>query len=74
MNGRGHDVRGTLPRNLNDVLAEIGLDRLDAGSLERRIEMNLFGGHRFAFDGPPHARLFQDLDDDLTGILAIGGK
>ena len=44
---RRHDhVRGRLPGELNDPLAEIGLADFDAGFLEERIEVNLLRRHR----------------------------
>ena len=39
---------GGSPRELDDVFAEVGLDRLDAGRLERIVEGDLLGDHRLA--------------------------
>ena len=50
VNRRRDDVRRPMPGKLNDVFAEVGFDRFDAGRFERVIEMNLLAGHRLRFD------------------------
>ncbi len=48
---RGHDdVRRRFVRELDDPLAEIGLDGREAFGFERRVEMNLFGRHALRLD------------------------
>ena len=42
------DVRGRLVAQLDDVFAEISLDRRDAGRLQRLVEADLLGDHRLA--------------------------
>ena len=47
---RRDDVRRRLLRQLDDVLAQVGLDRRDAGSLERLVQPRLLRHHRFRLD------------------------
>ena len=74
VNRRRHQVRRSLASDLNNVFAEIGLDRLDTGGLESRIEVDLFGSHRLAFHDALCAAVAQDADDDLAGVDAVGGE
>ena len=73
MQGRRNQVAGPLSGHLDDVFAKIGFNRLDAGGLERRVQVNFLGSHRLAFHHPPCARLLQNVDDDATGVGAVGG-
>ncbi len=74
---------------LNDVFAEIGLDRLDSGGFECVIEVDFLAGHRFRLDdewppltGPhrlgrsltvPFEPLANQIDDNSAGFRAIVG-
>ena len=42
VDGRHHQVAGTFPRQLDDALAQIGLDHLDVELLEGLVEVDLF--------------------------------
>ena len=44
---------GASPASLHDELAEVGLDDLDAGSLEALVQVDLLGRHRLALDRHP---------------------
>jgi hypothetical protein len=46
---RGNDVHRMLAGELEDVLAEIGLDDFDACGFERRVQLDLLGEHRLPF-------------------------
>ena len=84
----GHDnVAGLLPLQLDDALAEVGLDDLDAACLEVGVHLALLGEHRLRLHHLPNAVLLENLIDDfieLPGILrpvddaavllGIGGK
>ena len=68
MNGRRDNVARVLAAQLDDVFAEIGLDRLDAGGFEEVVELDLLGEHRFALGhraGVVHAA---DVEDDAAGL------
>src|SRR5262245_58440066 len=63
------DVRGRLPGELQDVLAEVRLHYLDAGPLQRMVEVAFLGDHglglhRFARAVPPG-----DLAHDAVYVL-----
>ena len=55
VHGRGDDVARQLVAELDDVLAEVGLDRHDARALEMAVEADLLGDHRLAFGDRPGA-------------------
>ena len=67
------NVIRSLFAELNDELAQIGLDHLKAGLLERFVQVNLLGGHGLGFDN--RARLFfaDDAKDDVARLLAGAG-
>ena len=50
---RGDDVRRRLPCELDDELAEVGLDDLSAVGFEDLVEMDLLAGHRLALGHDP---------------------
>ena len=64
MDRRRDDVRGRLVAKLDDVFAEIGLDRLDAGGLERLVEADLLGDHRLAFGDALGAARLAEVEED----------
>ena len=51
MNGGRDDVRRSFVRELDDVLAEIGLHRRHAGLLERLVQVDFFRRHRLRLHG-----------------------
>ena len=59
---RRDDVRRAVVRQLHDVLAEVGLDHLEAGVLERLVEVRFLRGHRLALRDPPDAGPGRDVD------------
>ncbi len=73
MHRRRDQVRRPFAGQLDDELAEIGLRDLDARRLERRVEMDLLGGHRFRFDRPLAVRFLRDVDDDAACFLGVAG-
>src|SRR5579864_3007323 len=71
MDGGRDDMRGAFAAQLDDVLAEVGLDHLKAGLLEGRVECKFFRGHRLALDnafGAAFAGDFQDIVARLGGV------
>ena len=50
---RGDDVRRRLPCELDDELAEVGLDDLSTVGFEHLVEMDLLAGHRLALGHDP---------------------
>src|SRR5713226_4543102 len=65
------DVRGTFAAQLDDIFAEVGLDDVEAGLLEGRVEREFFSGHRLALDhafGAAFAGDFQNIVARLGGI------
>ena len=73
MDGRGDDVRRRLVGQLDDVLAEVGLDDLDAGGFEGAVEVHLLGGHRLRLDDEAHAFGPGDADDRPADLFGPGG-
>ncbi len=67
---RRDDVARRLLPKLDDVFAEIGLDRHDAVRFEKRIEPDLLGDHGFALGHGLRARLAQNAKDDLARLTA----
>ena len=54
--------------DLQDVLAEIGLDDRQPRGLDRVIERRFFGNHRFRLDDLRHAMLRGDLQDQRVDV------
>jgi hypothetical protein len=71
MHRRGDDVRRRFAGQLDNVLAEIGLDRLDAGSGQRFIELRLFREHRLRLGRLGHAMAARHVDHQIANLLAI---
>ena len=71
VHGRRDDVARRLVAELDDVFAEIGLDRLDAVLLEVLVEADLLGDHRLALGDGPRAGLAADVEDDVARL--VGG-
>jgi hypothetical protein len=53
---RRDDVRRRLARQLDDPLAEVGLDDFDPLRLEGSVQVDLLGGHRLRLHGQLRAR------------------
>ncbi len=68
MDGRRDDVARRLVANLDDVFAEIGLDRLDAVLLEVVVERDLLRDHRLALGDGPGADPLADVEHDVARL------
>src|SRR5271165_2972491 len=69
MNRRRDDMAGRLMAQLDDVLAEVGLDRGNAVRLEDIVEPDLFGDHRLALRDDLGARRAANLQHGGAGLL-----
>ena len=65
---RRDDVARRLVAELDDVFAEVGLDRLDAVRLEMLVEADLLGDHRLALGHGLRAGLPADGEDEVAGV------
>ena len=54
---------------LDDVLPKVGLDGLDAGRLERVVELDLLRRHRLALHGHADALVAAEAQDDLARFV-----
>ncbi len=70
---RSDDVARRLPRQLDDELAQVGLDHLDARRLQRRVQVDLLAGHRLALGDQPRPALPGDIEDVRHGRGGVGG-
>ncbi|OQA32872.1 MAG: hypothetical protein BWY57_01638 [Betaproteobacteria bacterium ADurb.Bin341] len=68
---RRNDMGRGFPGQLNDVFAQIGLDRLDPGSGEGRIQIGLFREHRLRLDDFPDTMLPRQIDQQAGHLVAI---
>ena len=68
---RRDDVGRSLAAQLDDVFAEVGFDRFDAGGLESVIEADLLGDHRLAFGDALCPHRLAEVDDDPTRFLGV---
>ncbi len=73
MNGRGDDMARRLMPDLNDILAKIGFDRLNACRLHRGVKPDLLRHHGFALGDGLRTGVAANLDDDLAGFGRIAG-
>ena len=71
MNRRRDDMGRRFVAQLNDVLAKVGLDRLDPRRLERGVEADLLGDHRLALGDAFRAHRLAELNDDLARLLGV---
>ena len=62
---------GRFAAQLNDVLAEVGFDRLDPRRLEGVVETDLLGDHRLALGDALRAHRLAEVDDDLARFLGV---
>jgi hypothetical protein len=68
------DVCGVLACQLEDVLAEVGLDWLHTNLLERGVQANLLGRHRLRLGDHLRARTTADVDDVRARLVPRGGE
>ena len=71
MDRRRDDVGRRFAAQLNDVLAKVGLDRLDPRPLEGMVEVDLLGDHRLALGDAFRAHGLAEVDDDLARFLGV---
>jgi len=71
VDGGGDDVRGRLPRELDDVFPEVGLHHFDPVGLERAVQAHLLGDHRLRFDGEGNPFLPRDPGGDLPRLRTV---
>ena len=68
---RRDDVRGRLAAQLDDIFAEVGLDRIYALPLEGRVEADLLGDHRLALGHHLGAARLADAEDDRDRFVGV---
>ncbi len=68
---RHHHMTGTLPPQLDDPLAEVGLHRLDAVFGEDLVQLDLLGDHRFRLRDQLHAALDCEVADDPGSVVRV---
>ncbi len=68
---RREDVGRGLAAQLDDVLAEVGFDRLDSRRLEGVVEADLLGDHRLALGDALRAHRPAQVDDDGARFLSV---
>ena len=71
VDGRGNDVGRRFACELNDELAEIGLEGFDARSDQRMIQADLLGRHAFDLNSAPHAVRPGDLQHNAVGFVPV---
>jgi hypothetical protein len=71
MDGRHDDVTGRLLLELDDALAEVGVDHLDAARLQVGIQVAFLGEHRLALHQSTGAVALEDAVDDAVVFLGI---
>ena len=62
------DVARRLARDLDDIFAEIGLDHLDPGGLEMRVEPDLLRHHGLALGDEARARVSAEPQHDVARV------
>ena len=74
MDRRRDDMGRRLAAQLDDVFAEVRFHRLDPRGLQRLIEADLLGDHRFALGDGFRAHRLAQVEDDrarFVGVLRI---
>ena len=71
VNRRHNDVGGGVSSDLDDVLAQIRLDRLDSRRNEGVVQADLLVGHGLALDGDAPAPFGDDREHDLLRLRGI---
>ena len=74
VDGGRDDVEGALVGELHDELAEVGLDDLRAGRLERPVQADLLGDHRLRLHDELNAMLAGKSDDVAARLGASAAK
>ena len=70
----GDDVIGPLIGELQDVLAQIGLDGFQIVGLEPRVQVDLLGRHRLRLHKQFRALLFGERQDEIGDLGGVLGK
>ena len=73
MNGWQHNVAWRLFTQLNQPLAQIGIDDFQSTRDQIRVQMTLLSEHRLALNNSLHPVRLQDVVDDLIVLFGIGG-
>ena len=73
VNGRHHDVGGTVMSELHDELGQVSFPGRNALLLEVLVEVGLLGGDRLDLDDLVDPLVLGDLGDDAVGLLAVTG-
>src|SRR2546422_10087753 len=71
VNSRCDEMRRTVARQLQQVLAEVGLYDLAPGSLEDLVQVDLLGGHRLALDDGAIVPAARQVGDQAAGVRAV---
>ena len=73
VDGRHHDVTGLLAFQLDDALAEVGLDHLDTLRLQEGVHLALLRQHRLRLHHLLDMVLLQDAIYDVVELLGVLG-
>ena len=71
VNSRCDDMSRTVARQLQQVLAEVGLHDLAPGRLEDLVQFNLLGGHRLTLDDGAIVAAARQVGDHAAGLRAV---
>ena len=71
VDGRHHDVTGLLAFQLDDALAEVGLDHLDTLRLQEGVHLALLRQHRLRLHHLLDMVLLQDVIHDVVELLGV---
>ena len=71
VDGGHHDVAGRLPQELDDALAEVGIDDLDPPLDEVGVQVAFLGEHRLALHQALDAVVAQDPVDDPVVLVRV---
>ena len=71
MQRRRYNVIRPFVRQLDDVLAQVGLYRFEAVVFQALVEIDLVGGHRFRFDNKVRLALRGEVQDKIGNFRAI---
>src|SRR5262249_12921791 len=73
VDGGYQDVRREVVSQLDDQLGEVGLPDVDAGAVQRRVQLDLLGGHRLDFDDLAGVVPPGEFDHDGVGLGRVPG-
>ena len=73
VDGGRDDMDRALPGQLDDVLAQVGLDGPDAGRFEHAVQFHLLADHRLRLDDALDVVLFGDIEHVLIGLGRVLG-